>query len=258
MNASQVILNWADVCFMKAEVAAKYPDLINGSAETYYYEGIDASFAEYGLSGASAYKAQDGIKWNTNGNGLMEYRDFYTADINGEGRSENHLEQIYKQRYIADFFNGFAAWTLERRTRTLNYPPIFYNADVVNEGSNGICDFIPERFIYPRNEMNYNQGAYYNAVAALQQNSPAPNPVRWGDNFYTPLGIAKPNPQDLERWSSGVLKYNAGFIRKWYGATQEEFISNAQKEYPQITNASGLSRYIGFKVTQELSTYIPQ
>jgi hypothetical protein len=257
-DATQVFYNWADACFMKAEAAIKYPDIPQSkTAEEYYYEGIDASFAEYGLSGASDYKAQNGIRWNTDGKGLSEYRGFYRANINGRGNDENHLEQIYKQRYIADFFNGHSGWTLERRTRTLNFPPYFYNGDV-NEGSDGICDFMPERLLYPQNEMIYNKEAYYQAIADLQQDSPAPNPARWGDNFYTLLRIARPHLQSREPWTSGTVRYNAEFIYKWYGTTQEELIDNAKKEYPAITNVAGLTRYIGYKVTSVISTYTPE
>jgi hypothetical protein len=256
-DAEQVFLNWADACFMKAEVAVKYPGLLSKPAEEYYYEGISAAFAEYGLSASySDYIKQDGIKWNTNGKGLSEYRGFYAADINGEGGDENHLEQIYKQRYIADFFNGNAGWTLERRTRVMKYPPFFYS-NVTNEGGNGICDFTPERLLYPKKEMNYNRDAYYDAIANLQSNSATPNPARWGDNFYTALRITKANPLSLDSWIiPGQVEYNARFINKWYGKTQEEFILNAGKDYPAMAaNATGLARYIGYKVTLVLSTY---
>ncbi len=76
--------------------------------------------------GASDYYEQDGVKWNTNGEGMYDYQGIYKVEVNGEGGDENHLEQIWKQRYLADFFNGHAAWTLERRTRVMNYPPYFY------------------------------------------------------------------------------------------------------------------------------------
>lgn len=258
IDAASVILNWADACFMQAEVAVKYPNLIGGSAQAYYEQGIRASLAEYGLTArAEEYMNRPGIKWNTMGKGRAEYRGFYVANINGEGGDENHLEQIYKQRYIADFFNGHAGWTLERRSRALQYPPYFYNADVVNQGSNGICDFIPERLIYPRDEMNYNRLAYYAGVADLQKESPAPNPARWGDNFYTLLRIAKPNPQSLDKWNSGYIVYNADFVHKWYGATEEEMVRNAGKDDPRITSAFAMARLMGYRITKEISTYIP-
>ncbi|MDR3217680.1 MAG: SusD/RagB family nutrient-binding outer membrane lipoprotein [Dysgonamonadaceae bacterium] len=258
IDAASVILGWADACFMKAEVAVKYPDLITGSAQQYYEDGIRASFAEYNISGlADNYMKTAGIKWNTNGKGRMEYRGFYTANINGEGGAENHLEQIYKQRYIADFFNGFAGWTLERRTRVLNFPPFFYNEDVLNLGSTGIGDFIPERLLYPRDEITYNPVGYYAAIEEMQATSPSPNPARWGDNFFTLLRIAKPNPQNINDWNSGVVVFNAQFLQKWYGKTEEEFVINASKDYPTIVSVPSLARYAGYRVNTIISTYTP-
>ncbi|GHT62794.1 hypothetical protein FACS189451_08020 [Bacteroidia bacterium] len=259
IDAASVILNWADVCFMKAEIAVKYPELINGSAQQFYEDGIRASMEEYGIAGrANDYLKVPGVKWNTNGKGRSEYRGFYTANINGEGGRDNHLEQIYKQRYIADFFNGFAGWTLERRTRVLNFPPFFYNDDVLNLGSNGACDFIPERLLYPRDEILYNPVGYYAAIDVMQETSPGPNPARWGDNFFTLLRIAKPNPQRIDDWESGVIKFNAQFLQKWYGKTEEEFIINASKEYPKIVSVPSMARYIGYRVNKVLSTYTPE
>ena len=56
---------------MKAEAA------LNGlggslTADQYYYAGINANFAHWNLSNAqaTAYEAQNGIKWNTAGQGF--------------------------------------------------------------------------------------------------------------------------------------------------------------------------------------------
>jgi hypothetical protein len=260
VDATTVILNWADACFMKAEAAILFPDVFTGNPASYYEEGIKASFAEYNLSGVEDYLKQEGIKWDTDGNGLYEYRSFYKADIKGHSNPDGHLEQIYKQRYIADFFNGFAGWTLERRTRALSFPPYFHNTGASINGSNNRNDFMPERFLYAREEISYNRDAYYAAIANLQATSPNPRPdARWGDNFLTPLGFAKPFPYDLSQWDNGTVIYNAQFAQKWYGKTEEDFIINAAKEYPDINRNPqlGLIICIGYKVTKVLSTYLP-
>ena len=41
----------------------------------------------------------------------------------GSNGQEGQLEQIYKQRHFADFFNGIEGWNLERRTRAFGWPP---------------------------------------------------------------------------------------------------------------------------------------
>jgi len=225
-DADVVLLNWAEVCFMKAEIAIKYPGILSGSAQSYYEEGIRASMAQYGVSGneVETYLTQPGVQWNTNGEGYWEYRHFYKADIKGQGGDANHLEQIYKQWYIADFYNGYAGWTLERRTRSLKFPPHFYNSTSVSQGSNGICDYMQERLLYPENEQVYNLEGYQQATTNLQAKSPAPNSARGGDNFYTLLQIAAPQIEggSLANWTSGEIIYDGRFIRNWYGRTLEQ------------------------------------
>jgi len=254
-DAETVLLNWAEVCFMKAEVAIKFPGIVSGSAQQYYEEGIRASMKQYGVgdSEVAAYMDLPGVKWNTDGTGAWEYRHFYKADIKGKGGNANHLEQIYKQWYIADFFNGHAGWTLERRTRAVNFPPHFYN-NPSTEGSNGICDYMQERLLYPVDERVYNTTGYTQASADLQASSPAPNPARSGDNFFTLLQFAaqQPNGGDLTKWLSGEIIYDGGFIRNWYGKTMEEVLQNVG-----VSSEDELKNAIRYELMSVRSTYDP-
>lgn len=79
------------------------------------------------------------------------------------------MEQIIKQRYIADYFNGYSAWCLERRTRVLKFPPFFCNS--TTEGSNGTYDFIPERYVYPLSEITNNTAAYWSRFRPIDTKS---------------------------------------------------------------------------------------
>jgi hypothetical protein len=255
-DAESVLISWAEVCFMKAEVAIKYPGVLNGTARQYYEEGIRASMKQYGVSDneIETYMVQPGVKWNTDGNGVWEYRRFYKADIKGNGGDANHLEQIYKQWYIADFFYGHAGWTLERRTRAMKFPPHFYN-NPSTEGSNSICDYMQERLLYPVNEQSYNASGYARAVSDLQAESPAPNPARHGDNFFTLLKFAAPqiNGGDLKHWLDGRIVYDGGFIRNWYGKTLEEILVTTG-----AANEKELESKILYKVMDVRSTYDPK
>lgn len=256
-NAQMVLYNWADACFMKAEARIKF-GVGSKTAEEYYNAGIDASFAQYGYSSANslAYRTQSGVQWNTNGIGCPDYMYIYQANINGNGGDANHLDQIYKQWYIADYFNGFAGWTLERRTRAMQFPPHFYNGGVVIDGSNGKEDFTPQRLIYAPNEMATNSTAYYNGISILQANSSQPNNIRWGDNYYTTLQFALPETRNTADWESRKIIYNWKAVQKWYGSTENEFILNTQKTVnSSIVDASGLSTYIGYKVISVVKTY---
>ena len=70
--------------------------------------------------------------------GFDDTRRLITAQINGADGDEGKLDQIYKQRYFAGWLDGLGAWRLERRTRSLNFPPFFYNGTQTYE--EGVTD----------------------------------------------------------------------------------------------------------------------
>jgi len=234
-DAIMPLITLAEVNFMKAEVAVKYPGVVSGTPQQYYEDGIRASMAYWGIPAAEVnkYMERDGVKWNTNGNGVWEFRGLYKADIHGEN---NPLEQIYKQWYIADFFNGFAGWTLERRTRVMNFQPHFYGGTVSTQGSNGICDWMMERLLYPQNEKAANTDEYFAACESLQKESPEGNSNRNGDNFFTMLRFAaRRTGYSLDDWSkgnvtvagdylNGEIHYHSEFLHHPYGFTYEEVL----------------------------------
>ncbi|MBD8347868.1 SusD/RagB family nutrient-binding outer membrane lipoprotein [Dysgonomonas sp. HGC4] len=247
-----VFLNWASTCFMKAEAKLKF-GIGSKSAQQYYEDGIAASFAEYGTTdNLSSYMAQDGVKWNTNGKGLSDCMQIYYCDING---ANDPFEQIVKQRWIAEYFNGFACWVLDRRTRILNLPPMFYNGSGPGlEGSNDRFEFAPERFIYSINERATNRSEYDKAIQTLQKNSPKGDAAsRWGDNLWTHLNFAKVNPALAgadAKWSNRTFIWNQHAIQNQYGKTEEDLIKNAHKEFPQITDTIGLKTYLKYEIVE--------
>lgn len=255
-DAIMPILSVAEVNFMKAEVAIKYPGIVSGTAQSYYEAGVRASMKRWGVSDAEAetYLERDGVKWDTDGEGLWEYRHFYKADIKGRGGDDRHLEQIYKQWYIADFFCGHAGWTLERRTRAINFPPHFFNGSVSTEGSNGVCEYMMERLNYPINEQSANTAAWEQACKNLQQESPAPNAVRGGDNYFTLLSWAAPQPDggDLTKWMSGEIVYDGSIALHWYGRTMEEVLANTG-----AATEDELPGKIRYQMVSVKSTYDP-
>lgn len=256
VDAIMPLISVAEVNFMLAEVAVKYPGLVSGSAQSYYEAGVRASMQRWGISDAETevYLSRDGVKWDTDGKGIWEYRHFYRADIKGHGSDANHLEQIWKQWYIADFYCGHAGWTLERRTRALAFPPHFFNAAVSTEGSNGVCEWMMERFLYPINEQSTNGEAYAQACIDLQQESPAGNAARNGDNYFTLLAWAAPQPDNgnLDKWLGGDIIFDGSFIYRWYGATMEEMLANTG-----AGDEAGLADKIGFEIVSVKSTYDP-
>jgi hypothetical protein len=237
-NAQVVMLSWADACFLQAE-AALYLGLSDADAQKYYENGIKASFAQHGVTAAdsiSAYLAQPGIAWRTDGIGYSDNRQLYRAsimgasgqkDLNGVEINEGALDQIYKQRWMADFFNGLEGWNLERRTRAMNFLP-FFNAgrstDV--EGVNASYNYWTERYIFPRSELNNNKASYYDAIVKLQENSDYTQPFNEGNNVFTSLGFAKKIP-DIESANqrfgqSRQMKNHCEYFSHYYGATYEK------------------------------------
>ncbi|WP_195655611.1 SusD/RagB family nutrient-binding outer membrane lipoprotein [Bacteroides sp. 1001136B_160425_E2] len=288
-------MNWADACFLLAEVSLRINEwnlniaALPRTAEAYYYDGIQASFAEYGIAtGYDDYISQNGIKWGTDSDDekcLREYRGYFRAHIYGESGGQTYrgdpksrdsflnprtypgnyaarsritggLEQIWKQRWIADFWNGHAGWVLEHRTRIMNFPPYFTNS-MVGTGSYGdicYCDYVPERLLYPWSERNLNLECYWGAIAQNQISSKAPNRVMDGVNFYTPLGMSaeyyglEENPKLLvENWQNFEIRYNTDIIQQYYGHTIEEFIQNVKRDYPDSDGLEGLKKYIDFQ-----------
>jgi hypothetical protein len=261
-DAKMILCSWADACFLAAEAKIIY-NVGAKSAQEYYEDGIRASFAQYGLSAhVEAYMNQDGVKWNTDGYGFTERRGFYKADIKGAGGNENHLEQIYKQRYIAGFFNCLEAWNLERRTRVLQYPPFFTSGIPSVEGGNSTYNYFTERFVYPLSEISKNKVEYYKAVDNLQSSSPYPLPWRWGDNIFTSLAFAKKDPgvETAEAKYVGNLQivYNATYFNKMYGKSYEEIVVKAKEMSGETNETKALTKAFKYSFVGKLSTYLSE
>lgn len=196
MDMDYVIISHAETNFMKAEAALKG---WGGSktADEYYYAGIDASFKQYGVSGAADYKNQDGIKWGTSSAGIRDFVGVVTSAI-----SADPMEQIVRQRWLAMFFQGHDAWCLEKRTRLLGFPP-----HLNPEASLGLnYAVVPERMVYDALEVGLNGEAYAAAVARLEGGR---------NEMTTPLKMNKPYTPIL--WGEMVATNNYDFGAQWYG-----------------------------------------
>lgn len=136
--AKGVIMTYAELQFILAEAAEK--GMIGGTAEDYYLEGIEASFAFYGINPDAAYFTQEEVEYS--------------------GTQEERLEKIGNQKWISLFFQGLEAWFDWKRT---GYPALTPAVDNQNN------DKIPVRFIYPIIEQSLN-GA--NRQAAVSRQGP--------------------------------------------------------------------------------------
>ncbi len=129
-TAPGYFVSFAELSFLMAEAAQK--GYISGSAQHYYEQGIEASFAANGLSLGSYLS------------GPAAYSEA-TA-----------LKQIGEQKWLALFCQGVEAWTEWRRT---GYPAL-------TPASEAYIDEIPSRYTYPSIEQSVNKVAYDAAVSA--------------------------------------------------------------------------------------------
>lgn len=251
------ILTYADACFLRAEAQLLFNN-DPSAARAAYEEGIRASMSQWDCEGVTEYMAQNGVKWGTSAKGFHDRRLLYQAEILGDRGNEGLLEQIYKQRAFADYFNGLEIWNLERRTRAFNWPPFFMGGGSSNvEGYNLTYNYWNERLIYPEAEATKNSTANAEAIQMLRKTSPFVRDERWGDNVFTSLGFAKRNPQ-LDNadalWLSREITPRMDYYEHTWGATWEECSKNAIKA-TGAKNESAAFRQIEFAFASQLGVY---
>jgi len=194
-------MTYADVCFMEAEASA----LGYGGALTpdkYYYNGINANFAFWGLSTAqaTAYEAQPGIQWNTTGHGFNYALGYLNTSIPAD-----NFTKIWVQQWINSFDDGgFDAWCLFRRTQFIQLP-VHTNPGTPNLTT--VYGILPDRFPYPSTENASNPLGVTDGVKSLG------NP----DYPSTVLKFAKPYPATNWNTVHAFLDYSE--FEKWYGTT---------------------------------------
>jgi hypothetical protein len=195
-----IIMNYAEVCFMKAEAAY----LGYGGSQTadqYYYAGINANFNFYGITpaNATAYQAQDGIKWGTAGKGFNYDFGFINTSIPAD-----NLKKIWIQEWLNYYCDGgFDAWCLQRRTQNLSLPPH------TSPGTPNLVSYLyadlPDRWQYPNVETTVNPKGVQDGIAKLGG----------ADVSTTLLKIAAPYTH--RDWGTAPAFLDYSFVQKWYG-----------------------------------------
>ncbi len=130
------IMTVAQLHFTKAEAAHR--DWITGSAESYYNQGIAASFRQYGVYNEAtfnSYVSRPEVAWS----------------------DDDALEKIGNQKWVALFLQGFEAWSEWRR---LGYPELTPAVAPMNASGE-----IPRRQAYPTTERDINTSNYQEAVS---------------------------------------------------------------------------------------------
>ncbi len=139
-----ILMTYDEVQFYLAEAAAR-AFTVPETAETYYNNGIKASFEYWGLSAddATAYLAKPEVAW---------------ATAAGDWR-----QKIGTQAWLSFYTRGLLGYTEWRR---LDYP-IFNLAKTITDYNE-----IPTRFTYPVNEQTLNKANYEAASASIGGDSP--------------------------------------------------------------------------------------
>ena len=201
-DASFNVVTAAEVNLMKAEAKLKNWGGVK-SVETYYNDGIEASFIQYKItSGFAAYKERPGVKFGTTNAGKKDHFGISTSAI-----SADPMEKIVRQLWFALYNQGHDAWCLLKRTRGVALPP--HLAPDSNAGLNGLYAETPERMIYAPIEIAVNPVAYKNALAVIGV-----------DLFITPLKMNK--PYTPTKWESVIAVYNQEFASFWYGFSEDD------------------------------------
>lgn len=138
---------YSELQFLLAEAAEK--GFISQDAETFYNNGVTASCLKFGVSASDA----------------EDYLD------NG-GAYSGDLEQIYMEKWVALFMQGFEAWAEYRRT---GYPEL----DLVLYAE---LDQIPDRFFYPNVELETNAANLNEAADRMEDGDRLTSSVWWMNN----------------------------------------------------------------------------
>lgn len=167
--------------FLQAEAALVWPEL--GDAEAFYKQGVALSFQENGVStDVEAYLKSGKVPAAHNVSGQFGGSFGTPKAVTPEfsGSTEQKLEKIMIQKWIALYPNGLEAWTEWRRT---GYPDL--NKVVHNAGaSNGVTvEKGIRRFIYPSSfkDSEKNKEIYQDAVKKLKGGTDLATTRLWWD-----------------------------------------------------------------------------
>lgn len=127
-----LIYPYAELQFILSELAFK--GIIQGSAQTYYENGVKAIIEQWGATVPANYFSNANVAYN------------------------GTLQRIMLQKYVALFFVDQQQWFEKRRT---GFPILPNNGGLLNNGN------LPQRLMYPPNPKILNTDSYQNAVQQM-------------------------------------------------------------------------------------------
>ncbi|MEM7549471.1 MAG: SusD/RagB family nutrient-binding outer membrane lipoprotein [Bacteroidota bacterium] len=158
------------------DVEDQLPVMILSAAESYF---LQAEAALLGFGGDANQLYQNGISASMNYWGVPQdridtyFNDQATAELTGT--TEEQLDQIWEQRWLANLTNGYEAWALVRRTDII--PDVTDNTNFfVTPPNNGR---VPRRLIYSTSEQASNETNVNIAIERQGNSNEMTNPVWW-------------------------------------------------------------------------------
>lgn len=146
-----VIMHYSEVQFLLAEALLR-GFITSGDAETYYQNGIQASFDYY------AERVTEG-GWTDIADALnnTDMTTYFAQDgVAFTGSDDDDLSKVYLQKWITQAYVGMEAWADWRRTAQPTVTP----------GPAALSD-VPTRFMYPDDVKSTNYDHYAEAVERL-------------------------------------------------------------------------------------------
>lgn len=150
-----IFIGYPELCFNIAEGITLGWTGTAADAKSWYDKGIAASMANFGLNtGNNSSIPVSDVAGNTLGTVTTDMTAFLSAVALDQSSTTNALNQILSQKFVALFLNsGSEAYYNYRRTGI----PAF------SQGGGGIGtpnSQIPRRWLYPLEEINYNNANY--------------------------------------------------------------------------------------------------
>jgi len=139
-----ILMPYYELQFILAEAALK--GWIGGDPQTFYENGVKASFDYWKSEMPADYLTQQGVAY------------------------DGQLSTIIHQKYISNVMNGFEGFCDFQRT---GFPAN------ITPGPDALFPFIPYRFEYPSEEQNLNGSNYQQATSKLANGDRVTSPIWW-------------------------------------------------------------------------------
>jgi hypothetical protein len=176
------IMSVAESYFLRSEGVLRGWNMGGGSAQSFYEDGVKASFTEYGSSGVDAYLA-DGtstpaayVDPKNHDNDAAPLSNI-TIKWNDADPMERKLERVITQKWIAIFPEGYEGWAEFRRTGYPKQYPIKKND---SQGKVADGDFV-KRMPYSGTFTNASKAQVDAAVAKEFGGDDSPGKRLWWD-----------------------------------------------------------------------------